>query len=78
MEEVYKDDHVIHRNMLHEIDHPRIGKLKNIGIPVKLSETPATIRRPPPSLGEHTNEILNSIGYSKGQIENLRNNKVIF
>ena len=78
MEEVYNDPHIISRNMLHEIDHPTIGKLKNIGIPVKLSDTPATIRRPPPSLGQHTTEILNSIGYPKEQIKNLRQSKVIF
>ena len=78
MKEVYNDPHVISRNMLYEINHPTIGKLMNIGIPVKLSETPGTIRTPPPTLGQHTNEILNSMGYSKSRIKNLRHHKVIF
>ncbi len=66
---VYDDPHVKDRNMLVEIDHPTVGKFKNIGIPVKLSQTPATIRHAPPLLGQHTDEVLASFGYSREEIK---------
>jgi crotonobetainyl-CoA:carnitine CoA-transferase CaiB-like acyl-CoA transferase len=58
MDAVFSDPQVLHRNMLVELDHPSAGKIKMAGIPVKSSATNATIRRPPPRLGEHTDEIL--------------------
>jgi crotonobetainyl-CoA:carnitine CoA-transferase CaiB-like acyl-CoA transferase len=58
MDAVFSDPQVLHRKMLVEIDHPSAGKIKMVGIPVKYSGTEATIRRPPPRLGEHTDEVL--------------------
>jgi crotonobetainyl-CoA:carnitine CoA-transferase CaiB-like acyl-CoA transferase len=58
MDAVFSDPQVLHRKMLVEVDHPSAGKIKMAGIPVKYSGTEATIRQPPPRLGEHTNEIL--------------------
>lgn len=64
--------------MVQEIDHPTIGKLKVTGIPVKLSQTPGTIELPPPTLGQHTEEILTRVlGYSNSEVENLRKERVI-
>lgn len=74
---VYEDPHVKARNMLVEIDHPTVGKVKNIGIPVKLSQTPATIRHAPPLLGQHTDEVLASFGYSRGEIKAFRDAGVV-
>jgi len=48
IEEVFSDPQVLHRRMLVEIDHPTEGKIKQIGIPIKFSETPGEIRTPPP------------------------------
>ncbi|MFC1994614.1 CaiB/BaiF CoA transferase family protein [Chloroflexota bacterium] len=70
--EVASDPQVQHRDMILEVDHPKLGKVKHPGIPVKLSDTPGKIRRTSPTVGEHNEEILASIGYSKNEIERLR------
>ena len=74
---VYSNPHVKARGMLAEIDHPTVGKFGNIGIPVKLSSTPGTIRRPPPLLGQHTDEVLSAAGYSDREIEALRKASIV-
>ena len=72
LDQVYNDPHVLARNMLVEQEDPEIGTLKNIGIPVKLSETPGRIRRRAPDLGEHTREVLLEAGYSAGDLDRMR------
>jgi crotonobetainyl-CoA:carnitine CoA-transferase CaiB-like acyl-CoA transferase len=52
------NEHVRHRQAVIEIDHPVEGKYKALGFPAKLSDTPASVRRPPPLLGQHNDEIL--------------------
>ncbi|MDR6378632.1 CaiB/BaiF CoA transferase family protein [Paraburkholderia caledonica] len=59
--EAFESDHARHRNMCMEIDHPNEGKVKNIGFPVKLLGTPPSVRRHPPLLGEHNDEIFAEI-----------------
>ena len=56
--EAFEGEHGTHRRMCMEIDHPIEGKVKNIGFPVKMLGTPQQVRRHPPLLGEHTEEIL--------------------
>lgn len=56
--QVLNDPQVLARDMVVTVHHPTIGDLKLLGIPFKFSVTPATIRRPPPLLGEHTAEIM--------------------
>jgi len=64
--------------MVKEIDHPTCGQIKITGIPVKLSLTPGEIKIPPPTLGEHTEEILTKIlGYTQLEVEKLKQEKVI-
>ncbi|MBI5966860.1 MAG: CoA transferase [Deltaproteobacteria bacterium] len=75
--ETLEDPQVQHRRMIVEVEHPQVGQLKQIGIPIKLSETPGEILHPAPSLGEHTEEILKELGYSAEAIEGLRREKVI-
>ena len=56
--QVFKDPQVQHRGMKTEMDHPTVGRLTLLGNPAKLSATPVRYRRPPPLLGQHTQEIL--------------------
>ena len=60
--EAFESEHGRHREMRIEIDHPVEGKVPNIGFPVKLSATPQQVRRHPPLLGEHTEEVLAEVG----------------
>jgi len=60
--EAFESEHGRARNMRMEIDHPIEGKVPNIGFAVKLSGTPQQVRRHPPLLGEHTNEVLAELG----------------
>ncbi len=73
MESLFADPQVLHREMVVEVPHETIGTLRLSGVPIKYSETPASVRLPPPLLGQHTDEILvDVLGYSQGQVEALR------
>ena len=65
------DPHVKAREMVIEVDHPKAGRVKAIGHPVKFSETRADQARPAPLLGQHTREVLKGLGYTDPQIEAL-------
>ncbi len=66
------DPHTLAREMVVELDHPVEGRVRALGIPVKLSETAGTIRRVPPGLGQHTDEILRGAGLDDAEIAALR------
>lgn len=66
------------REMILELPHPKAGKIKLTGIPVKLSETKGQVQSPPPLLGQHTEEILkNILNYNDKTIQQLKKEKVI-
>ena len=71
-DEVFTDPHVLHRQMVVEVDHPTEGKIKQVGMVLKLSETPGKIRSLPPIPGENTDEILRGLGYDEQRISHLR------
>lgn len=77
LNETFSDPQVIHREMVVEIDHPRVGKVKQIGIPIKLSETPGQIRSLGTLVGAHTEDILRNLGYSQEELQKLREEKAI-
>ncbi|MEK7701096.1 MAG: CoA transferase [candidate division NC10 bacterium] len=73
-----EDPHTASRRMVETVEHPTIGTLRLLGIPFKLHDTPATVRRPPPTLGQHTEEILRAeLGMTGERIGELRALNVI-
>ena len=77
LDQVYHDPHVQARRMEVDLDDPEVGLIRNIGIPVKLSGTPASIRRRAPALGEHTREVLEDGGFTAGEIDALLESGVV-
>jgi crotonobetainyl-CoA:carnitine CoA-transferase CaiB-like acyl-CoA transferase len=76
--EALDDPQTAARGMVATIEHSSIGPLKMLGIPFKFSDTACSVRRPPPLLGEHNDEILSvELGYDNKTIEQLRREKVI-
>jgi crotonobetainyl-CoA:carnitine CoA-transferase CaiB-like acyl-CoA transferase len=57
-DQVFTDPHMLARGMVAETEHPVTGRFRTLGVPVKLSDTPGTVRRPAPRLGEHTPDVL--------------------
>ncbi|MFX1339359.1 MAG: CaiB/BaiF CoA transferase family protein [Promethearchaeota archaeon] len=75
--EAYEDPQIIARNMIVEMDHPVLGKIKNLASPIKMSRTPPTIRSPAPKIGQNTEEILRWLNYPDKVIQDLKKNRVI-
>jgi len=76
-DQVFADPQVRHREMLVEVDHPVAGQSRVLGVPIKFTESPAGIRRAAPTLGQHTSEILKTLGYSEDDLARLRTEAVI-
>ena len=66
-DDVFTDPQVLHNEMVVETDH-HAGPLRVTGVPVKLSDTPGSVRRPPPGLGQHTSEVLSELGIEEGDV----------
>jgi crotonobetainyl-CoA:carnitine CoA-transferase CaiB-like acyl-CoA transferase len=75
--EVVHDPQVLAREMIVAVPHPTVPDLRMPNSPLKLMETPSSIRRPPPLLGQHNQEVLTELGYSPQQIAALRRKGVI-
>ncbi|KAI4180953.1 MAG: hypothetical protein L6R41_006910 [Letrouitia leprolyta] len=71
-------EHVLARDMIKEVEHPAYGPTKLVNTPVKYSQSEPSIRTPPPTLGEHTNEILSDIlGMCDTEINSLRDRGIV-
>ena len=77
VDRVLSDPQVLHRGMVLEVDHPVCGRLKVVGNPVKALPADGETLRPPPVLGQHTEEVLRRAGYSTEEINSLRGEKII-
>jgi crotonobetainyl-CoA:carnitine CoA-transferase CaiB-like acyl-CoA transferase len=73
----FASDEAAALGMTVEQHHPAWGIIRQVGVPFRLSTAPASIRTPPPMLGEHTDEILTDLGYSKADIADLRERRVV-
>ncbi len=71
MQQVYEDPQVNARNMVVDLEDDDLGTLRHIGVPVKLSQTPGSVRNRAPALGEHSREILKAAGYTAEESESL-------
>lgn len=77
MKEVFEDPQVNAREMVYEVNHPTVGEIKLVGSPLKLSKTPVKLDQYPPLAGEHTEDVLLEIGYTKKMIEEMKTLNII-
>ncbi|MGC1480028.1 MAG: hypothetical protein WA771_05970, partial [Chthoniobacterales bacterium] len=60
-----------------EMDVPSVGPMKMLGTPMRLHSTPATVRQPPPGLGEHSRTIASELGYSAEEIDRMFEERIL-
>jgi crotonobetainyl-CoA:carnitine CoA-transferase CaiB-like acyl-CoA transferase len=77
-DQILADPHILAREMVEEIDHPKIGRMKMMGRPIKSTGDLTAIRKPAPWLGQHSAEVLLDLGYPDDEIEALFAQSVIY
>ena len=77
LDQLFSDPQIIERAMVVALDHPAAGRIRQLGVPIKLGETPGAVRTPPPLLGEHTEAILKELGRSVEEVEQLKQSGAI-
>lgn len=77
LNEALNSPQIKHRETIQTVEAPEIGELKLFNLTAKFSKTPASIDAPPPKLSEHTNDILNELGYSSEEIKKLKEENVV-
>jgi crotonobetainyl-CoA:carnitine CoA-transferase CaiB-like acyl-CoA transferase len=69
--EMLADPHVAARGMVTSVDHPTVGQVKTLGLPVRFSDTPGEVSRPAPLYGQHSRDVLSELGYDGDEIDRL-------
>ena len=78
VDDVVEDPHLLERDMFTKVHHAEAGEIELVGFPVKFSETPGSVERAAPVLGQHTLEVLEALlGYDKADLEKLTEKGVI-
>jgi crotonobetainyl-CoA:carnitine CoA-transferase CaiB-like acyl-CoA transferase len=77
-DQILNDPHIKARKMVVEIDHPKIGRMKSLGLPIKSTGELTAIRQPAPWLGQHTDETLRGAGYGDAEISALFDSGVVY
>jgi crotonobetainyl-CoA:carnitine CoA-transferase CaiB-like acyl-CoA transferase len=77
LETLHEDEQVLANALLVEMEHPRAGRLRTPRPVARFEITPASLRRPAPALGEHGAEVLREIGFSAGEIDDLRAKRIL-
>ena len=77
-DEVFNDPQVLHRQMVIELEHPALGRIKQVGVAPRLSRTMGKVRSLSPLPGEHTDETLQGVGYNREEIEDLRREGIVY
>jgi len=77
-EQTLEDPQVKARRMVIEVDHPKIGRMKAMGHPVKSTGAIASVRMPAPLLGQHTAAVLTELGLSRTEIDALFAQSVVY
>lgn len=77
MQKVFEDPQIKAREMVIQVKHPKAGDVSLVGSPLKFSRTPVEIKRHPPLVGEHNQEILSELGYKEEEIQDMRNKRII-
>jgi crotonobetainyl-CoA:carnitine CoA-transferase CaiB-like acyl-CoA transferase len=77
VDEILNDPHIKAREMIVELTHSTAGQVRSLGNPVHLGETPVSYRLAPPTLGQHTSEVLEQLGYGAGDVERLKGERAI-
>jgi len=77
VEEVFEDPQIRARQMVVETEHPEIGKVKEVGVAIKMSGTPGGVRGAAPYRGEHTDQVLSELGMKPEEIRHLRDKRVV-
>jgi CoA:oxalate CoA-transferase len=77
MAEILEDPQIRAREMIQELTHPDYGPIPQLGIPIKLSDTPGVVQGAPPRFGEHNRDVLSMLGYSNEEIERYERDGIL-